>query len=513
MATVPQTPRTNRFTLASPSAGPFNVGFRLFSGDGIKVYVDHALTADYTVAATFVDGFTDTATITFGSSLPTSTVVQIDGALLPDRQEDYANPDPGLTRKMNIELARIAAALSELNMKISRTVRGFDDLAPVDGISAVDLVNLAAYADEAEAARDAVVAIEAMLPRRKGPWLTATVYVFGDLVQRSGSTYFCLVNHTSGTFTTDLADLKWEVWAAKGDAGAGVGDVVAANAGSEYTALAALFRSNVGLVIGTHVQAYNQLLGAISGLGATGIIARLSGSTAAARTFTGTANQITVTNGDGVSGNPTIAAVVASQAEAEAGADATKLMTSQRVSQAIAAQVSGRTLLAAKTASAIANLSFTEFNNAVYRLYEFEFENLKPATDGVYFFMRTSTDGGAVYDSTAGHYYWGVNGTGTGSSRNDLSDSATQILLTASGLLVGNAVAEYGVSGKIAVLNAPLAVPTEVHGFISYWRDNGDFCRFSVGGCRVAAADVDAVRFAFSSGNIASGTIRMFGVR
>jgi hypothetical protein len=41
-------------------------------------------------------------------------------------------------------------------------------------------------------------------------------------------------------------------------------------------------------------------------LGSNGLIARTSGSTAAARTITGTANQITVADGDGVSGNPTL---------------------------------------------------------------------------------------------------------------------------------------------------------------------------------------------------------------
>jgi len=60
------------------------------------------------------------------------------------------------------------------------------------------------------------------------------------------------------------------------------------------------------LVIGTDVQAYDAELQAISGLAANGLITRTSSSTAAARTITGTTNVISVTNGDGVSGNPTL---------------------------------------------------------------------------------------------------------------------------------------------------------------------------------------------------------------
>jgi hypothetical protein len=58
--------------------------------------------------------------------------------------------------------------------------------------------------------------------------------------------------------------------------------------------------------IGVSVQAYDAELQAISGLSANGLVARTSSSTAAARTITGTTNVITVTNGDGVSGNPTL---------------------------------------------------------------------------------------------------------------------------------------------------------------------------------------------------------------
>jgi len=40
-------------------------------------------------------------------------------------------------------------------------------------------------------------------------WTTLTAYTMGAIVSESGSYYFCLSDHTSGTFATDLAYLRW----------------------------------------------------------------------------------------------------------------------------------------------------------------------------------------------------------------------------------------------------------------------------------------------------------------
>lgn len=92
---------------------------------------------------------------------------------------------------------------------------------------------------------------------------------------------------TGGSITTLTTDL------AIADGGTGASDAAGA-------------RTNLGLVIGTNIQAYSANLGAISGVAANGLYARTGAGTSSARTITGTANLITVTNGDGAAGDPTI---------------------------------------------------------------------------------------------------------------------------------------------------------------------------------------------------------------
>ena len=66
-------------------------------------------------------------------------------------------------------------------------------------------------------------------------------------------------------------------------------------------------RTNLGLVINTDVEAWDADLDALAALSSTGMLSRTGSATYSLRTITA-GTGVTVTNGDGVSGNPTIAA-------------------------------------------------------------------------------------------------------------------------------------------------------------------------------------------------------------
>lgn len=151
-------------------------------------------------------------------------------------------------------------------------------------------------------------------PEWEGAWLTATAYAVNDLVRENGNVYICLEAHTSGTFSTDLAAAKWELFASKGDSGLGTGDLLAANNLSDLdntdTALANLGGGTVGIAIfkdttaaavraeldletGTDIQAYNANLASLAGITLQqGDLLYATGANTLVRLAKGTANQV-----------------------------------------------------------------------------------------------------------------------------------------------------------------------------------------------------------------------------
>lgn len=118
-------------------------------------------------------------------------------------------------------------------------------------------------------------------------WATATNYTVNETVFVGLTFYRCLVSHTSGTFATDLAAGDWTL----------VADF-------NYGTAAGLELSVDGAGV-TTLSPINDL-GALEALASTGLAARTGTDTWAQRTITGTANEIGVADGGGVSANPTL---------------------------------------------------------------------------------------------------------------------------------------------------------------------------------------------------------------
>lgn len=210
----------------------------------------------------------------------------------------------------------------------------------------------------------------------------------------------------------------------------------------------------------------------------------------------------------------------ASTAEAEAGTKIALMMDPKLTKEAIDAQVpviiaatpdnSGLVFIETQNFSGDATADFTGFNATLYDSYVFELENVIPATDNVDLLIRTSTDGGTSYDSDA-LYDWGCNfATETGALDTDGGSGGTNIQLNATTRL-GSDTSQHGMSGTVDIHGPHKAKRTFITTRLAYTSTAGAGYFGGGGGLRLVAADVDALQFFFSLGNLESGTITMYG--
>lgn len=203
------------------------------------------------------------------------------------------------------------------------------------------------------------------------------------------------------------------------------------------------------------------------------------------------------------------------QGLAEGGTDtAERTWSALRVKQAIDALQSGTlVLLATVTASASATIDFdTGLDWTTYKKYIFELIDVVPATDLQDFYIRTSTDNGTGYDEVSTDYAWAyyrtTGGNTTATLRASGSDAKINIT-TANGW--GSAAGE-AINGTLILYNPSSTRKTIISLSIHGVNPSGELQAAIGSGMRNIAADVDGVRFLMSSGNITSGTFKMYGV-
>jgi len=255
----------------------FSVTFPIFSTSDLRVVVDGAETALFSVNATFLGGRSSDAEIVLPTAV-TGVDVEIYGKRLPRRNANYLQSAPDLAGNMQADADILTAVQQEQARDSDLAVKVASGDAPVlseivgnaalvfdvtgekiiAGPDVGDIASAAANAASASAAANAAsasaaaaLAAENSLLEFKAAWVTATAYAPSDIVAsasagaENGNAYVCMQAHTSGTFATDLAAGKWMLFVAKGASGAGTGDVIGANNGTEFNA--GTFRANLAL--------------------------------------------------------------------------------------------------------------------------------------------------------------------------------------------------------------------------------------------------------------------------
>jgi hypothetical protein len=175
------------------------------------------------------------------------------------------------------------------------------------------------------------------------------------------------------------------------------------------------------------------------------------------------------------------------------------------------------TLISSQTASGSASISFTSGIDSTYPIYKFEFINMHPATDNATFEFNLSTDTGSNYNVTKttthifSYHDEADTTTALGYSTSfDLAQSTGNQIIT-NGIGNGN---DESASGSMYLFSPSSG--TYVKHFIAttntYYSNNWSIESFTAGYGNTTST-VDAVKFVMSSGNIDSGTIKLYGIK
>ena len=166
------------------------------------------------------------------------------------------------------------------------------------------------------------------------------------------------------------------------------------------------------------------------------------------------------------------------------------------------------------TLSLVHGSSDVVFNNT-YNKYVIDFSDIKPATDNVHFSFNGSIDAGSNYNVTKTTMviegYNSESGSIVVQAESGQSlDQSTDFQNLAANL--GNG-ADESASGTITIWN-PSGTTNVKHfqAFVSYYQKDNYNIHYIISGYMNTTSDIDALQFKMSSGNIASGVIKLYGV-
>ena len=190
------------------------------------------------------------------------------------------------------------------------------------------------------------------------------------------------------------------------------------------------------------------------------------------------------------------------------------LLPAGSIASAALAAAPAMVFISTQEASSSAAIDFTGLGDT-YDHYELVVSNAKPATDDVVANIRVGTGGGPTYQSSG--YTWAVAGTvgagPTALTNGSTSDTLIQMASATAANGVGNASGESW-SGTIKFNNPEASNLFSLYYQAVYNRAaDGIVYVVSGAGSYNSVSAVTAIRFLFSSGNIASGRFTLYGYR
>tara|TARA_R100000655_G_scaffold37718_1_gene72354 strand:- start:1230 stop:1844 length:615 start_codon:yes stop_codon:yes gene_type:complete len=175
------------------------------------------------------------------------------------------------------------------------------------------------------------------------------------------------------------------------------------------------------------------------------------------------------------------------------------------------------TLLQTQTASSSASIDFTSNIDSTYPVYMFKFINMHPATDGVHFSFQGNASGGSGFNETitssvffAQHREDDSSTSLDYRSDDDLAQSTSFQRLSES---LGNADDE-SLSGTLQIFNPSSTVSVKHFlATVNYIHYSSRSYNFYIAGYFNTQNAIDEIQFKMSSGNVDSGTIKLYGIK
>ena len=190
------------------------------------------------------------------------------------------------------------------------------------------------------------------------------------------------------------------------------------------------------------------------------------------------------------------------------------------VTSAASAPAGAITLISTTTASSSSTISITSGIDSTYPVYLFKFINIHPGTDTgnnrLTFQGDTGTNTNYNQSITSTHFraYHNEGGSGQGIGYRTATDQANGTSFQPLGEGIGAGVADESSSGELYIFEPSSSV--FVKHFIArthIYSDNNETVDSFVGGYFNTTTALTRFQFKMSSGNIDSGTIKLYGIK